>query len=126
MEEQFHTLKADMARHSLADYPAEACGIITTDFVYIPCKNISNYPKKSFILDPVAIYENEDKLWGFYHSHPGEENPLPSEQDLHATIFKDYKFIVGFKDKFYIYWIDKFLRYEPFGIKHLDVQNNII
>lgn len=124
MEQRFQDLIADMSRHSLADYPAEACGIITTDFTYIPCKNISNHPKKTFILDPVAIYENEDRIWGFFHSHPGDENPLPSEQDLKATIFKEYKFVVGFRDKFYIYWIDKFLRYEPFELKHLNVQNS--
>jgi proteasome lid subunit RPN8/RPN11 len=126
MEERFQNLIFQLSRHSLSEYPAEACGIITTSFDYIPCTNISPYPKESFILDPVAIYENEDKLWGFFHSHPGDENPLPSERDLHSTIFKEYKFIVGFRDKFYIYWIDKVLRYETFEEKHLSVQHNTV
>lgn len=126
MEAILHKLKEDMSRHSLYAYPAEACGIITTDFTYIPCTNISPHPKVSFILDPVAIYEHEDKLWGFFHSHPGDENPLPSEQDISSTIFDQYKFVVGFKDKFYVYWFDKILRYEPFELKHLNEQNHNI
>jgi proteasome lid subunit RPN8/RPN11 len=107
-----------MSRHSLSDYPAEACGIITTDFLYVPCKNVSVNPKTSFIIDPLAIYKYEN-IWGFFHSHPGEENPLPSEKDVSATIFDQYKFVVGFKNNFYIYWFDKILRYEPFEIKHV-------
>lgn len=118
MEQKFQTLIENMSRHSLSDYPAEACGIITKTFDYISCKNISMQPKHSFIIDPIAIYKYEEEIWGFFHSHPGEENPLPSEQDVTSTIFKDYKFVVGFKDKFYIYWFDKILRYEPFGIVH--------
>lgn len=120
MEQKFTELTEKLAKHSLADYPAEACGIITTSFDYIPVKNISPHPKLSFTIDPVAIYKYEDIIWGFYHSHPGDENPLPSEKDLEATIFTDYKFVVGFKDKFYIYWFDKILRYEPFEAKHLN------
>lgn len=120
MESKFNQLITQMGVHSLNDYPAEACGIITTDFEYVPCKNISPQPKLSFILDPVAIYLNEDKIWGFFHSHPGDENPLPSEKDVSSTIFNEYKFVVGFKDKFYIYWFDKILRYEPFEVKHLN------
>ena len=123
MESKFTELLEKMGKHSLQDYPAEACGIITTDFDYIPCKNISPYPKASFILDPVAIYEHEDVIWGFFHSHPGDENPLPSEKDIASTIFKEYKFVVGFKSKFFIYWFDKILRYEPFELQHLDASS---
>ncbi len=115
-------LKEDMSRHSLADYPLEACGIITTEFIYVPCKNISFQPKESFILDPIALLEHEDDCWGIVHSHPGDENPLPSEEDMSHTIFDCYKFIVGFADKFYIYWYDnslEMLRYEPLEAEHL-------
>lgn len=118
MEQKFNQLLVKLSKHSLNSYPAEACGIVTKDMDYIECKNISPQPKISFILDPVAIYKYEDSIWGFYHSHPGDENPLPSEKDVASTIFKDYKFLVGFKDKFFIYWFDKILRYEPFTIKH--------
>ena len=88
MEQKFNQLLTAMGTHSLSDYPAEACGIIKSDFTYLPCKNISPQPKVSFILDPVAIYLHEDDIWGFYHSHPGDENPLPSEKDVSSTIFK--------------------------------------
>ena len=63
-ENKYIKLKEDMSRHSLADYPLEACGIITTDFIYVPCKNISFQPKESFILDPIALLEHEDDCWG--------------------------------------------------------------
>jgi proteasome lid subunit RPN8/RPN11 len=39
--EKFTQLKEDMNAHALRDYPREAVGIITKDFEYIPCKNIS-------------------------------------------------------------------------------------
>lgn len=121
MEQKFTKLLEDMGRHSLSEYPKEACGIITTDFEYVPVKNVSPQPKLSFIIDPLAIYKYEDKLWGFFHSHPGEDdNPIPSENDMRSTIFNEYKFLVGFKNKFYIYWFDKIMRYEPFELKHLN------
>ncbi len=119
-EQKFTKLLEDMGRHSLMAYPTESCGIITKSFEYIPCKNISPQPKLSFILDPLAIYKYEDVIFAFVHSHPGSENPLPSEKDIASTIFNEYKFIVGFKDKFFIYWFDKVLRYEPFELRHLN------
>lgn len=122
MEELYNKLKDDMGRHAHADYPREACGLITKDFKYVFCKNISLYPKTSFVLDPVALLDHEDTCWGIFHSHPGDENPIPSEQDMASTTFDNYKFIVGWNDKFFIYWYDKklkMLRYEPFEVRHL-------
>ena len=46
--EKFDELKDDMNNHSLRDYPKEAVGIVTKDFKYIPCKNISPTPKNKF------------------------------------------------------------------------------
>ena len=43
--ERFNELKDAMNNHSLRDYPKEAVGIVTKDFKYIPCKNISPTPK---------------------------------------------------------------------------------
>jgi proteasome lid subunit RPN8/RPN11 len=118
----FNKLRNDMGSHSLADYPKECCGIITKDFLYIQAKNISTNPKVSFILDPICLLKNDNNIWGIFHSHPGDENPLPSEEDAKATVFDEYKFIVGFSGKFYIYWFDQklsLLRYEPFEESHL-------
>ena len=116
-------LKEEMSRHFIVEYPREACGIITTDWRYIPCKNLSPRPLDSFILDPVSLLEYEDSVWGVVHSHPGSDNPIPSERDVASTVFDCYKFIVGFAGKFYIYWYDKNLRaliYEDLTQKHLD------
>lgn len=118
----YEKLKIDMSRHFQASYPLEACGIITTDWNYVPCNNISPLPKDSFILDPVALLEHEEDTWAIVHSHPGDQNPIPSEDDIASTVFKEYKFIVGFADKFFIYWFDErlqILRYEPFEEQHL-------
>jgi proteasome lid subunit RPN8/RPN11 len=119
----FNKLITDMSVHAQNDYPLECCGIITTDFKYIPAKNISPLPKDSFILDPVTLLEHEDDTFGVFHSHPGDENPLPSEDDIAHTVFEAFRFIVGFADKFFIYWYDtklEILRYEPFEEQHLD------
>ena len=43
--ERFNELKEAMNAHSLQEYPKEAVGIITNDFEYVPCKNISPTPK---------------------------------------------------------------------------------
>ena len=122
MEEIYQKLRNDMGIHFQAEYPIEACGLITKDFKFIPCKNISPIPKESFIIDPIALLDYEEDTWGIVHSHPGKENPIPSEQDISSTIFDEYKFIVGFASKFFIYWFDnkwKILRYEPFEVHHL-------
>ena len=49
--ERFIKLKEDMNAHALRDYPRECVGIITNDFIYVPCINTSPYPKDTFILD---------------------------------------------------------------------------
>ena len=116
-------LITEMSIHAQSEYPKESCGLILTDFTYVPCKNISSMPKDSFILDPISLLEYEDVIWGVVHSHPGDENPLPSEDDMAHTVFDEYKFVVGFAGKFFIYWFDRqlqMLRYEPLEVRHLN------
>ena len=118
----FSTLINDMGKHAQAEYPRECCGLITKDFKYVACNNISPFPKDSFVLDPESLFEYEDNCWGIFHSHPGEENPLPSEEDKKGAVFEEFKFIVGFNNKFYIYWLDKnidALKFDEFVEKHL-------
>ena len=74
--ERFDELKDAMNAHALRDYPREAVGIITKDFNYIPCKNISLEPKITFILDPADLMKHDGNIWGIFHSHPGDENPI--------------------------------------------------
>jgi proteasome lid subunit RPN8/RPN11 len=118
----FDNLCNDMGSHSLLDFPRECCGIITTSFEYKPARNISTKPKNSFIIDPLDILKYENCIWGFYHSHPGSDDPIPSKQDLYSTVFSEYKFIVGFGTKFYIYWLDKdSLKFEEFNESHCKI-----
>ena len=93
--ESFEQLKNDMNTHAMQEYPLECVGIVTKDYKYLPCLNISEQPKNTFVLDPAALVENDGNIWGIFHSHPGEENP-----------FQEYKFLVGFNNKFFIYWLD--------------------
>lgn len=119
--EWFEQLKQDMDSHALRDYPKEAVGIITKDFKYIPCNNISNTPMDTFYLDPADLVKNDGNIWGIFHSHPGDETPIPSEEDKTSAAFQQYKFVVGFNSKFFFYWLDKninALRFEPFEEKH--------
>lgn len=127
-ETKLEALKADMSRHFISEYPREACGIITTDFKYVPCRNLSPNAKNNFILDPVALLEHEEDTWGIVHSHPGSDNPIPSEEDVASTVFDSYKFIVGFSNNFYIYWFDNrlsCLMYEKLETHHFNDQSSL-
>lgn len=109
-----------MQSHSIREYPKEACGIITKSFEYVPCNNISSRPKTSFVIDPLSILQYEDDIWGFYHSHPGSADPIPSNRDVSSTVFSEYKFLVGFANNTYIYWLsdDSELSFERFNESH--------
>ena len=96
-----------MSKHSLDEYPKECVGIVTKDFEYIPCENISTQPKLTFILNPGDLVKYDGNIWGVFHSHPGEENPIPSKEDKVSAAFQEYKFLVGFNENIYIYWLDK-------------------
>lgn len=115
-------LLSDMNKHSLREYPKECVGIITKDFKYIPCKNISDKPKVTFFLDPADLVKHDGNIWGIFHSHPGSDNPIPSSEDKASAAFSNYKFLVGFNNKFYIYWyasnVDA-LKFEKFEETHL-------
>lgn len=119
----YDKLIQDMNSHALRDYPREAVGIITKKFEYIPCKNISDAPKITFILDPAALVKHEGNIWGIFHSHPGDEHPIPSSEDKLSAAFQQYKFVVGFNNKFFIYWLDdnvNALKFEPFRETHIE------
>ena len=120
--ERFLKLKEDMNAHAMLDYPRECVGIITKNFKYIPCKNISDEPKLTFILDPADLVRNDGNIWGIFHSHPGDEKPIPSKEDKVSAAFQEYKFLVGFGNNFNIYWLDKrvdALIFDEFKEEHL-------
>ena len=120
--ERFNELTEAMNAHALRDYPREAVGIITNSFEYIPCTNISLEPKLTFVLDPADLVKHDGNIWGIFHSHPGDENPIPSKEDKVSAAFQEYKFLVGFNNKFFIYWLDQNLDaliFDKFEEKHL-------
>ena len=105
--DRYAKLIEDMNNHALRDYPLEACGVILKDLTYEPCKNLSDYPKETFILDPAVFIKHDENIWGVFHSHPGSDLPIPSQDDKVSAAFQEYKFLVGFNNEFYIYWMDK-------------------
>lgn len=118
---KFEQLLISMGNHSLSEYPKEACGIITKSLEYIPARNVSKAPKNSFIVDPICILEHYDNIWGFFHSHPGSTDPIPSAKDLASTVFDEYNFIVGFGNNFYKYWsLNGELRFERLNENHIN------
>jgi proteasome lid subunit RPN8/RPN11 len=120
--DRFTELTSSMNAHAMKDYPRECVGIITKDFKYIPCKNISDNPKLTFYLDPADLVRNDGNIWGIFHSHPGSTNPIPSKEDKVSAAFNEYKFVVGFNNKFYIYWFESAidaLKFEKFEERHI-------
>jgi proteasome lid subunit RPN8/RPN11 len=110
--------------HMEVNPQVESCGIITKNYDYIPCENLSPEPKESFILDPVKFCEYADDCWGIFHSHTIEHDELPSEADKHSAIFTEYKFVMGnLNGVFYEYWLDSqnHLRFRPFTEESINV-----
>ena len=124
--DRYAKLIEDMNNHALRDYPREACGVILKNFTYEPCNNLSDYPKETFILDPSVFIKHDENIWGIFHSHPGSDLPIPSQDDKVSAAFQEYKFLVGFNMKFFIYWMDEkvdALKFEPFEERHCIVNN---
>lgn len=122
----FVKLTEDMNNHAIREYPRECVGIITKDYKYIPCKNISEKPKFTFYLDPADLVRHDGNILGIFHSHPGSTNPIPSSEDKLSAAFTAYKYVVGFNNKFYIYWYDSAvdaLKFDKLEEKHLVSDN---
>ena len=100
--DRYAKLIEDMNNHALRDYPLEACGVILKDLLLMNlCKNLSDYPKETFILDPAVFIKHDENIWGVFHSHPGSDLPIPSQDDKVSAAFQEYKFLVGFNNKFF-------------------------
>ena len=121
---KFNALTEAMGNHSLAQFPLEACGIITKNLSYVPCRNISKNPKTSFVIDPRDMVAHADSILGFFHSHPGSSDPIPSSKDATSAVFSEYVFVVGFGNKFYKYWLEKdSIRFESLNESHFAVSS---
>lgn len=77
-------LHEDIARHALAQYPDECCGLIVSG-KYIPCRNTSPTPREAFEIAPEEYAAAEDigPIQAIVHSHPGA-SAQPSQADLTA------------------------------------------
>ena len=52
------------------------------------------------------MIKHDENIWGIFHSHPGSDKPIPSQDDKISAAFQQYKFLVGFNNEFYIYWMN--------------------
>lgn len=114
--DRYKDLVAGFKKHINENTEVECCGIITRNFEYIPCDNLSPVPSESFVLDPRALFKYGEDCWGIFHSHTAYHDVLPSDHDKNSAIFKQYKFIVGSpKEEYYLYWLDdlNYLRFKP-------------
>lgn len=119
---RYEDLIESFKKHMESNPNVECCGIITKEFKYIPCNNISPNPKDSFILDPVALLKHGEECWGIFHSHTLHHEELPSEKDKDSAIFSQYKFVVGNQNNtYYQYWLDElnYLRFKDFNEESL-------
>jgi len=115
--DRFEQLISSLKSHMENNNKEECCGIITYDYAYIPCNNISPSPEDTFILDPIQLLKYADNCWGIFHSHTKSHDELPSEADKNSAIYSQYHFIMGHPSgTFYEYWLDErnFLRFKPF------------
>lgn len=68
-----------IAAHAAAEYPKEACGIITADEGYLPMLNVAEDPQEHFAL-PAAALEKLSGALAIVHSHPdGPDAPSASD-----------------------------------------------
>ena len=90
----FHTI----VQHCLDYLPYEAGGFLggKGDVILgiFPLNNFAGFEGKekfevaSFMSSAVYEYFNKNKMKviGFYHSHPDRDLPIPSQQDVHASL----------------------------------------
>lgn len=105
--------KKIIIQDSQNSYPNECCGIlanINNQIIAIPCKNISESPLKSFIIDPAQIHLYDiNKIEGFYHSH----------KDIIDFSIADIAFSEKLKKYCILYVVDSniFKFYQPNGME---------
>lgn len=76
---------AAIAKHAVADYPNEACGLLIVRKgrqKYIPCRNIHPEPAEAFVISPEDRADAEDigEIVAVIHTHPNA-SPEPSQAD---------------------------------------------
>lgn len=79
------------AEHARAEHPREACGLLVlldgAEQAYWPCRNVADDPLASFAAHPEDTSAAEDcgaEVMAVVHSHPDEDWPRPTAEDLDA------------------------------------------
>ena len=72
-----------IAAHAAAEYPKEACGIIT-DEGYLPMLNVAEDPQEHFAL-PAAVLDKMPGALALVHSHPDGPD-APSASDIAGQV----------------------------------------
>nr|WP_080415314.1 C40 family peptidase [Burkholderia ubonensis] len=77
-------IREDIAKHALACYPEECCGVVVAG-QYFPCRNNAPAPLDDFAISPedYAAAEDIGPIEAVVHSHPGA-SAQPSQADLTA------------------------------------------
>ena len=113
MEYLTDNIKTYIIQHAKETYPYECCGLIikNKDVIYpVKCKNISEDPIKSFIIDNDDIQKYDFNLIvGFYHSH----------KDFPDFSLADIAFSEKLKKNCVLYIVDSriFKEYSPRNIE---------
>lgn len=94
----------EIARHALAQRPAEACGLIAGNDGkaerIIPIPNVADDAIRRFEMQATSLVEamfaiekQGLSLVGFYHSHPNSE-PIPSQTDIREAHYPDACYLI--------------------------------
>jgi proteasome lid subunit RPN8/RPN11 len=96
-------LAGQIIAHARADYPEEACGLISgrdgVAMAIYPGRNVSATPRTTFELDIETLarqIEFEDagmELVAIYHSHP-HGPAVPSEADVERAAYPDALYLI--------------------------------
>lgn len=122
--------------HAREALPQECCGLLggregLVSSVY-KLRNIAESPLVEYESAPEDLFKAQREmrgrgeiLLGIYHSHPRQEEPLPSETDVRRAFYPDaVYFIVGFVNEepvlraFKIYESER--RYERIGFEVIE------
>lgn len=100
----------EMYAHARRARPSECCGLVggrgaSAQTIY-PARNIAADPLvrceadyRDLLNSQKSRRERGEHLLGIYHSHPFDEDPVPSETDVRVAYYPDVVyFIVGFAE----------------------------
>lgn len=79
-------LEEEILKHAKDEFPRECCGVVIIyngEERYIPCRNVADVRRESFVIHPedYAAAEDMGEIIKIVHSHPNK-SPNPSEPDL--------------------------------------------